>query len=101
MCRSQSRKHFQHGGSREDVEGHGAECQLRFARSALNPYSVALDVLPASSVLKTLLMSHLHGCRDERPGAITRRGNSSDRPGLLQRLIEIRDQIISSLQSDR
>src|ERR1700722_19967846 len=45
---------FQHGGSGEDVEGLAAERQLRFARSALNPYSVALHVLPASSVLKIL-----------------------------------------------
>jgi hypothetical protein len=29
------------------TENHGAECRLRFARSALNPYSVA----PSSSLL--------------------------------------------------
>ena len=51
---------FQHGGSREDVEGHRAECKLRFARSALNPYSVALGVLPASSVLKSFLPCGRH-----------------------------------------
>ncbi len=46
---------FQHGGSREDVEGHGAEWKMGFACSALRPYSVALDVLPASSVLRFFL----------------------------------------------
>ncbi len=46
---------FSAGECREDVEGHRAEWKLRFARSALNPYSVALDVLPASSVLKFFL----------------------------------------------
>ena len=30
---------------------------------------MALDVLPVSSVLKTLQMSHLNGRRDARPGA--------------------------------
>jgi len=38
---------FQHGGSREDVENHAAECKLRFARSALNPYSVPLRRPPS------------------------------------------------------
>ena len=33
----------------------GAACKLRSARSALNLYSVALDVLPASSVLESFL----------------------------------------------
>ena len=48
-------KGFRHRGSREDVEGHGAECKLRFARSALNPCSVASTCSPSSSVLKSFL----------------------------------------------
>jgi hypothetical protein len=42
---------------------------VRFARSALNPYSVALDVPPASSVLKFFLYREWHmfpRCRKQR-----------------------------------
>jgi hypothetical protein len=49
--------------------GHGAECKLRFARSALNPYSVVLDVLPASSVLKFFLYCETYvfpPCREQQ-----------------------------------
>ena len=49
------RKDFNTEEAGRTTEGHGAECKLRFARSALNPYSVALVVLPASSVLKFFL----------------------------------------------
>ena len=55
-----SRKAFSTEEAGEDVEGHGAESKLRFARSALNPYSVALDVLPASSVLEIFLACGRH-----------------------------------------
>ena len=42
------------------TENHGAERKLRFARSALNPYSVASVVLPSSSVLKVFLNCRQH-----------------------------------------
>ena len=51
---------FQHGVSREDDEDHGVECKLRFARSALNSYSVALVVVPANSVLRFFLNCGQH-----------------------------------------
>jgi hypothetical protein len=43
--------------------------QIGFAQSALNPYSVALGVLPASFVLKFFLACGRHmfpGCRKQR-----------------------------------
>ena len=40
--------------------GHGAECKLRFARSALNLYSVASTSSPSSSVLKSFLACGRH-----------------------------------------
>ena len=55
-----SRKVFSTEEAREDVEGHRAECKLRFARSALNPYSVASTSSPASSVLKFFLNRGRH-----------------------------------------
>ena len=48
------------GGTGRTTENHGVEWELRFARSALNPYSVALDVLPASFVLKFFLDCRRH-----------------------------------------
>jgi hypothetical protein len=51
------------------VEGHGVRVQSASREAQLAFCCEALDVLPASSVLKTLRMSHLHGRHDERPGA--------------------------------
>jgi hypothetical protein len=59
---------FQHGGSGEDVESHGVRVQSASREAQFAFCSVALDVLPASSVLRTLWTSHLHGRRDARPG---------------------------------
>ena len=61
------RKVFSAEEKGDDVEGHGAEWKLRFARSALNPSSVASSSSPSSSVLKTLRTLQLHGRRDARP----------------------------------
>ena len=66
ICLPQSRKNFSTEDEGRTTENHGAECKLRSARRAMNPYSVALRRPPASSVLKTLRTSHLHGCRDAR-----------------------------------
>jgi hypothetical protein len=46
------------------TEGHGVECRLRFARSALNPYSVV--VLPSSPASVDNPMDH-HARQDD-PG---------------------------------
>jgi hypothetical protein len=52
------------GGPRRATEGNGVECRLRFARSALNPYSVV--VLPSSPASVDNPMDH-HARQDD-PG---------------------------------
>ena len=63
MCCPQSGKNFSTNEEERTTENLRATCRLRFARSVLSPYSVAFS---ASSVLKTLMPSHLHGRRDAR-----------------------------------
>ena len=68
---------FQHEGSREDEGGHGAECKLRFARSALNPTPWPSMSSPASSVL----IFFLDRGRHMFPPLSGEKADSSDCPG--------------------